>query len=73
MKHLTSKIWWGCAGRRAVRTFAQAALAAIGTACAMHEVDWRMVASVAGLAALFSLLTSLKGLPEVQNHLAADE
>ena len=59
------KIWFKAAGIRAIRTFAQAAVAAIGTAIAMEQVNWLAVASTAGLSAIISLLMSLKGLPEV--------
>lgn len=51
---------------RAVRTFAQTAVALIGTAAVIEAVDWQVVASGAGLAALLSALTSVaRGLPEV--------
>lgn len=59
------KKWWRAAGIRAVRTFAQTAIAAIGTALALEEVNWLAVCSAAALAAVLSLLTSLAGLPEV--------
>ena len=50
---------------RAGRTFAQAAIAAIGTTAAIHEVDWAIVLSTATLAGVLSLLTSWAfGLPE---------
>jgi hypothetical protein len=61
-----NKKWWKAAGVRAVRTFAQTAIASIGTAALLSEVDIRMVASASVLAALLSLLTSVAGLPEVQ-------
>jgi len=58
-------LWLKAAGVRSLRTFAQAAIAAIGTAIAMEQVNWVSVASVAGLSALISFLMSIKGLPEV--------
>lgn len=61
-----SKIWWKAAGIRALRTFAQAAIAAIGTTALITEVNWLVVGSTAALAAVLSLLTSLAGLPEVK-------
>ena len=50
---------------RSVRTFAQAAIAAIGTTALLTEVNWGVVFSTAGMAAALSILTSLAGLPEV--------
>ena len=60
--------WLKAAGIRALRTFAQSAIAAIGTAIAMNEVNWIAVASVAGLSAIMSLLMSIKGLPEIKEE-----
>ncbi len=59
------KKWSKAAAVRAVKTLAQSAVAAIGTAAAMGEVNWRYVLSSAVLAALLSVLTSIGGLPEV--------
>ena len=60
--------WLKAAGIRAVKTLAQAAIAAIGTSAYLGQVDWGMVASIAGLSAVLSLLTSLKGLPELDGE-----
>ena len=66
MNNLVNKAWWNAAATRAVKTVAQTATAIIGTAMVMENVDWRMVASASALSGIFSLLTSLKGLPEVK-------
>lgn len=64
----TDIIKWGeAAGVRAVKTAAQASIAAIGTSAAMGDVDWVMIGSTAALAAIVSILTSLAGLPEVND------
>lgn len=60
------KAWIKAAGVRAIKTFAQTAVATIGTAAALDMVDWRMVVSAALLAGILSLLTSVAGLPEVK-------
>lgn len=57
--------WVKAAGVRAIKTVAQTAVATIGTAAAMGEVDWLLVASAAALAGVLSMLTSVAGLPEV--------
>ena len=59
------KNWIKAAGVRAVKTVAQTAVATIGTAAAVGEVNWTLVASAAALAGLLSMLTSVAGLPEV--------
>ena len=57
-------IWFRAAGVRALRTFAQTAVALLPAAATIESVDWRVVASTAALAAVASLLTSLAGIPE---------
>jgi hypothetical protein len=60
--------WFRCAAIRAVKTLAQSAIATIGTAAAMGEVNWKLVLSASALSAVLSLLTSLAGLPEVKGE-----
>ena len=61
------KKWIRAAGIRAIKTVAQTAVASIGTAAVLDEVSWIMVASASALAGILSLLTSVAGLPEVEN------
>ena len=64
MKNRDWKEWAKAAGIRAVKTVAQTAVATIGTAAVMGEVNWVMVGSAAVLSGILSLLTSVAGLPE---------
>lgn len=59
-----TKKWTKAAGIRAVKTVAQAAIAGIGTAAAIGQVDWKYVVSASVLAGVISLLTSIAGIPE---------
>lgn len=61
-----TKKWIKAAGVRAVKTISQTAIATIGTAAALGNVDWVMVASASALAGILSILTSVAGLPEVK-------
>ena len=60
------KKWIKAAGVRAVKTVAQSAVAAIGTAAVLGDVNWIAVVSASVLAGVLSLLTSVAGLPEVK-------
>ena len=65
------KKWLKAAGVRAIKTIAQTAVATIGTSAVLGDVDWLMVASASILAGILSVLTSIAGLPEVQQGLDA--
>ncbi|WP_419025892.1 holin [Emergencia sp.] len=65
---MKTKKWLKAAAVRAVKTIAQTAVATIGTAVALGDVNWQMVASAAVLAGVLSLLTSVAGLPEVDQE-----
>lgn len=66
MKNVFTKEWFKAAAVRAIKTVAQTAVATIGTAAVMSEVNWVMVASASVLAGVLSMLTSVAGLPEVE-------
>jgi len=70
-----SRRWWKAAAVRAIKTIAQAGIAAVGVAAVLQEVDWLYLASAAILAGILSLLTSVAGLPEVKedNYLSKEE
>lgn len=61
-----TKKWLKCAGVRAIKTVAQTAIATIGTAVVMDDVNWIAVVSASSLAGILSLLMSINGLPEVE-------
>ena len=62
---MINKQWIRAAGIRALKTICQTAIATIGTAAVMDQVNWTAVLSASLLAGILSMLTSLAGLPEV--------
>lgn len=68
-----SNKWLKCAGIRAVKTAAQTAVAMLPVAAAINQVDWKMVAGTASLAFVASMLTSLAGIPEVDDGEKVEE
>lgn len=65
MNNIMNKNWWRASIVRCVRTIAQTAVGTIGAAAVLSEVNWAVVASASVLAGVLSLLTSVAGLPEV--------
>lgn len=64
--------WIKAAGIRAIKTVAQTAVATVGTAAVLGEVDWVTVASASVLAGVLSLLTSVAGLPELKESASGE-
>ena len=62
-----NKEFWKAAGVRALKTVCQTAIAMIGTAVVMSEVNWVIVGSASLLAGILSILASLAGIPEVDD------
>ena len=60
-----NKTWFKAASIRAIKTIAQTMIATIGTSAVLSEVDWKIVLSASLLAGILSILTSVAGLPEV--------
>ena len=73
MDELTSKRFWADAAIRAIRTMAQTAIGVIGTAAAMSDVKWGVVASSVILSGLTSVLMSLDRIGTTQNSGAASQ
>ena len=60
--------WAKAAGIRAIKTMAQTALGMMTVGMAVEEIKWEYVGSVALVSGIYSLLTSVVGLPEVSNN-----
>ena len=63
-----TKKWFKCAGIRAIKTMAQTAIATIGVAAVMGDVNWISVGSASLLSGILSVLTSVAGIPEVKDY-----
>ena len=59
--------WLKAAIIRAVKTMAQSALAMITVEQAIYNIDWKSVIAVAATAGVYSIITSLAGLPEAKD------
>lgn len=73
MKRIFTKEWLKAAGIRALKTVAQTAVATIGTSAALETVNWEIVLSASALAGILSLLTSIAGLPELDEKESEEE
>ncbi len=62
------KKWFKAAGVRAIKTVAQTLLGYITIGLAMNEINWITAGSVALVAGIYSLLTSIAGLPELKEE-----
>lgn len=60
------KKWFKAAGIRAIKTMAQTALSLITMGAVISEIDWMMVGSASLVAGIYSMLTSVAGLPELK-------
>lgn len=63
---MKSKTWLKAALIRAIKTVAQTAVSLIGVGSVMSDINWMMVGSASLLAGILSILTSVAGLPEVE-------
>lgn len=68
MKRIFNKDWFKAAGIRALKTVAQTALATLGSSIAIEKVNWLFVLSTSAMAGIYSLLTSIAGLPELDDN-----
>ncbi len=61
-----AKTYWGALGMRVIRTAAQAAIGAIGSAALFTDVNWVMVASTVGYSVVACVFSNMSNLPEVE-------
>ena len=62
-----TKKWFKSAVVRAIKTFAQSMASLITIGAAMNEINWGYIASVSVVSAIYSIVTSLAGIPEVES------
>lgn len=68
------KEFWKAAALRAIRTICQTAIATIGTAAMLSDINWIMVGSASAVAGILSILTSVvTGIPEAPTNPKADD
>ena len=72
MSNLANKVWWNKALIRCIKTMAQSGIAVIGTSTIISQIDWKGVVSTVAVSGLLSLLTSLGGLPEMEEEHAEE-
>lgn len=72
MENLFSKQWWKCAIVRMLKTMAQTMLAMIPVGASITQIGWFEVIGTSLLAGILSMLTSVAGLPEVDNEVKED-
>lgn len=66
MKKYDLKQWFKAAGIRALKTMAQTAVSLITVGNMVSEMDWVAIGSISLTAGITSLLTSVAGLPELE-------
>lgn len=64
-----TKKWFKAAGIRALKTFAQTSVSMLTVGQALMDIGWLDVASVSAVAAIISILTSIAGIPEVDEEI----
>ena len=64
---MKTKMWFKAATVRAIKTMAQSAIAMIGTSVVISDIDWKLVCSATVVSGILSILTSIAGLPEVDD------
>ena len=74
LKDIKNKGFWRATAIRAIKTICQTAIATIGTASLLSDVNWIVVASASILSGILSVLTSIvTGLPEVSYEKSEEE
>lgn len=67
------KNWIKAAGIRAIRTFAQTFASLMTVGAVLSEIDWLYIASASAVAGIYSIATSVAGLPEVKEDTEGQE